>query len=129
MFLGKSNMISCCGRILLPGSQLPLFLIRLRHRIWAVKQEHSDLLIALLADIHCPVNTGARFFPIDLSGRDLNPQALASVTVFNREEIASQDYSDSMERIAMPRHSFAGSKTQSANHRGSVMKEDFVSHS
>jgi hypothetical protein len=34
-----------------------------------------------------------------------------------------------MERIAMPRHSFAGSKAQAAHHRGSMVKENFVSHS
>jgi hypothetical protein len=35
----------------------------------------------------------------------------------------------SMERIAMPRHSFAGNKAQAAHHRGSVAKENFVSRS
>jgi len=87
-----------------------LFLGRLRHCVRAVEQEDCNLLVGLLTDIHRPMNTGARLFPLDLSRRDLNALALAAVTVLNGEEIASQDHCHSMKWIAMPRHSLAGSK-------------------
>ena len=87
-----------------------LFLGRLRHCVWAVEPEDCNLLVGLLTDIHRPMNTGARLFPLDLSRRDLNALALAAVTVLNGEEIASQDQRHSMKWIAMPRHSLAGSK-------------------
>ena len=48
-----------------------LFLGRLWHRVWAVGQEGSYLLIGLLADIHGSVNAHARLLPIDLSRRCL----------------------------------------------------------
>ena len=47
-----------------------LFLGRLRHCVWAVEQEDCNLLVGLPADIHRPMNTGARFFPLNLSRRD-----------------------------------------------------------
>src|SRR5215469_18732109 len=34
-----------------------------------------------------------------------------------------------MEWVTMPRHRLAGSETQTAHHRGSSMKQDFVLHS
>jgi hypothetical protein len=54
------------------------------------------VLVGLRPDIHRPMNTGARFFPIDLSGCDLNAVALAAVTVLNGEGIASQDHCHSL---------------------------------
>ena len=36
-----------------------LFLGRLRHRLGAVEQEDSDLLVGLLAVIHRPMNAGS----------------------------------------------------------------------
>ena len=35
---------------------------------------------------------------------------------------------DSMEVIAMPRHSLARCKAQTAHHRGSVVEHDFINH-
>lgn len=67
------------------------------------------MLVGLRADVHCSMNTGAWLFRIDLSGRDLNALAPASVAVLNGEEIASQNHCHSLEWIAMPRHGFAGS--------------------
>jgi hypothetical protein len=87
-----------------------LLLGRLRYCVWAVEQEDCNLLVGLLTDIHRPMNTGARLFPLDLSRRDLNALALAAVTVLNGEEIASQDHCHSLKWIAMPRHSLAGSE-------------------
>ena len=105
-----------------------LFLGRLRHRVWMVEEEDRDLLVGLRPDIHRPMNTGARFFPIDLSGCDLNAVALAAVTVLNGEGIASQDHCHSLKWIAMPRQSLAQCETKTTHHRGSVMKHDFVCH-
>lgn len=84
-----------------------LFLGRLRHCVWAVEQEDCNLLVGQLTDIHRPMNTGARFFPLDLSRRDLNALPLAAVTVLNGEEITSQDHCNAVKRIAMPRHGLA----------------------
>ena len=72
-----------------------------------VEQENRDLLIRLLAHIHRPMNTGARFLPLDLPRRDLNVVALASVTILNGEEIASQDHCHSLKWIAVPRHTLS----------------------
>jgi hypothetical protein len=110
------------------AAYLALFLGWLRHRVWAIEEKDSDLLIKLLADIHRPVNTGTRFFPLDLTRRDLRGNRITTVAVLNREEIASQNYCHSSKWIAMSRHSLAGGKTQTAHHRGSVMKDDFVRH-
>jgi len=103
-----------------------LFLGRLRHRVRAVEQEDRDLLVGLLADIHGAMNALGRFFPVHLSRRDLD--ALAAVAIFNREEIATQNHSDPVKRIAMPRHCLAGSKAQAAHHSCSVVYDDFVRH-
>lgn len=105
-----------------------LFLGRLRHCVWAVEEENRDLLVRLLANIHCPTNAGTRLFPLDLSGRNLNSQALTALAVFNRQQITSQYYGDTVKRIAMPRHGFAGCKAQPTHHLGSVLKEEFVGH-
>ena len=106
-----------------------LFLSRLRLGIWTVEKENRNLLIRTLSDIHRSMNAGARLLPLDLSRSDLNALAVASITVLNREGIASQDHRHSLKRIAMPRHSLAGSKAQTPHHRGSVVEEDFVNHS
>jgi hypothetical protein len=44
-----------------------LFLNGLRHCVWAVEEEDIDLLEGLLPDIHRPMNTCTRFFPLDLT--------------------------------------------------------------
>jgi len=59
------------------------------------------------------VNAGTGFLPIDLSRRDLDLQAVTAIAVFDREGITTQDYCSTMKRIAVPRHSLAGSKAQS----------------
>ena len=87
-----------------------LLLSRLRHRVRAVEQEDSDLLVGLLPDIHRPMNTRTRLFPINLSRCDLDAVVLASIAVLNREEIASQDHCYPLKWVAMPRHSLAGSE-------------------
>jgi hypothetical protein len=110
------------------AAYLALFLGWLRHRVWAIDEKDSDLLIKVLADIHRPVNTGTRFFPLDLTRRDLHGNRITTVAVLNREVIASQNHCHSSKWIAMPRHGLAGGKTQTAHHRGSVMKDDFVRH-
>jgi len=56
---------------------------RLRHRVRSVEQEDRNLLVGLLADIQRPMNTGTRLVPLNLTGRDLNALALASVAVFD----------------------------------------------
>lgn len=65
------------------GSQ-SLLLSRLCNCVRMVEQENRDLLVRLLADIHCPMNADTRFFPIDLSGRDFNALALTSVVSTGR---------------------------------------------
>ena len=65
------------------------FLAGLRHCVRTVEQKDRDLLVGLLSDIHSAVNTGARFFPIDLSRRDLDSQALTTIAVLNRQEITA----------------------------------------
>ena len=93
-----------------------------------IEKENRDLLLRLFPDIHRPKDAGTWLLPFNLTRRDLNALALASVTVLNREKIASQNHCYSLKRIAIPRHSLAGGKTQATNHRGSVLKEDFVCH-
>jgi hypothetical protein len=44
----------------------------------------------------------------------MNAQALTAVAVLNREEIAAQDYGDTLAGITMPRHCLARSKAQAA---------------
>jgi hypothetical protein len=105
-----------------------LFLGRLHHCVWAVEQENRDLFVGLRADIYSPMNTVGWLLPLDLSRRDLNALALAAVTVLNGEEIAFQDHCHSLKRIAMPRHSLAGSKAQTTHHLGSMVEENFISH-
>lgn len=53
--------------------------------------------------------------------------ALSSIPVHNAKQIASQDHGDALKWIAVPRHGFAGSKTQT-HHRGFIVEENFVSH-
>jgi len=60
-----------------------LSLSRLRLGIWTVEKENRDLLIRTLPDIHRSMNTGARLLPLDLTRRDLDALALASVAVFD----------------------------------------------
>jgi len=66
-----------------------LLLGRLRHCIRTVEQENCHLLVGLLADIHRPMNAGAGLLPVNLSGRDLNPQALTAISVLDQEEITT----------------------------------------
>ena len=54
-------------------------ILRLRHRVRAVEQEDRDLLVGLLADVHRAMNALGWLFPLDLSRRDLNALALASI--------------------------------------------------
>lgn len=77
---------------------------RLRHRVWAVEQEYGDLLVGLLADIHRPMNAGARLFPIDLPGPDLNALAVAAIAILNREDVTAQQRPllDGTDRDATP---------------------------
>ena len=60
-----------------------LSLSRLRLGIWTVEKENRDLLIRTLPDIHRSMNAGARLLPLDLTRRDLDALALASVAVFD----------------------------------------------
>jgi len=61
-----------------------LFLGRLRHCVWAVEQEHRNLLVGLLADIYSPMNTVAWLLPVNLSPRNLDAMALFSIPVPGR---------------------------------------------
>jgi hypothetical protein len=70
------------------GSNSQSILRWLSHRIWMIQQKNCDLLIRLLPDIHRPMDTGTRIFPLDLSRRYLDALTLASVAVLNREEFA-----------------------------------------
>jgi hypothetical protein len=67
------------------------------------------------------MDTQDGFFPLDLSWRDLNALALASVPVLNAEEIACQNDCHSLKWIVMPSHGFAGSKTETAHHCRSIV--------
>ena len=67
-----------------------LILSGLCHRVRAVEQENRDLLVGLLADIHGVVNALTRLLPLNLTGRDLNALALSSITVLNREQVATR---------------------------------------
>jgi hypothetical protein len=60
-----------------------LSLSRLRPGIWTVEKENRDLLIRTLPDIHRSMNAGAPLLPLDLTRRDLDALALASVAVFD----------------------------------------------
>jgi hypothetical protein len=55
--------------------------------------------------------------------------ALSPTPVFDQEHIPAQHDCYPMKWIAMPRHSLAGSKTQTTHHGVPVLKEDFVNHS
>lgn len=69
-----------------------------------VEQENRDLLVRLLADIHCPMNADTRFFPIDLSGRDFNALALTSVVSTGRFDASLRRGTQSRgDRLATPR--------------------------
>jgi hypothetical protein len=105
---------------------LNLFIGRLWDRVRAVEQEDRDLLVGLLADIHRPMNAGPRLLPLDLT-RVTSTRWLSSPSRYSDRK-SPLSHCDSMEGIAMPPQSLAGSKAQTANHRGSVMKHDFVCH-
>ena len=60
-----------------------LLLCWLRHSVWATEEEDRDLLVGLLADIHRSVNTGTRFLPVNLTGRDLHGNRITTVAVFD----------------------------------------------
>jgi hypothetical protein len=55
-------------------------------------------------------------------------QALASIAVFDCQDITAQNHRHSVKWITMPRHSFAGSETQTAHHSRSVVKDNFICH-
>jgi hypothetical protein len=101
---------------------------RLWNRVRAVEQEDCDLFVSLLADIRGAVNALGWLLPLDLSRRNLDAMALSSIAVLDQKHIPAQHDRYPMKRIAMPRHGFAGCETETTNHGGSMMKEDFVRH-
>src|SRR5271155_1035324 len=106
-----------------------LSLSRLRLGIWTVEKENRDLLIRTLPDIHRSMNAGARLLPLDLTRRDLDALALASVAVFDDRTSPLSTTATGWNGSRCHGISFAGSKAQMPPRRGSVVEEDFVNHS
>jgi hypothetical protein len=69
-----------------------LLFTRLRNRVWAVKQEGGHLLVWVLPSVDSAVDALGWLLPFDLSRRDLNALALASVTILNGEHITTQHH-------------------------------------
>jgi hypothetical protein len=91
-------------------------------RIW------WDLLVSLLTHIHRPMNTLSRLFPFDLSGRDLDAQALASVTVLNRGTSPRSTTAISRKESRCHGMTSPGASRSLRTMVVFVMKEDFVGH-
>ena len=93
-----------------------------------VEKEDGDLVIGLLADVDTSVNSIRRLVPTRLPRTDLEPIALAAITVFDRKSVTPQDHGYPMKRVAVPVHGLAGGETQATNKGRSALKEPFLGH-
>ena len=101
---------------------------RLRHAIRSIDKEYCDLLVDLPPDIDGAVDAVAWFFPLDLPRDNVNALRVAPITKFDREFVTRNDDRHSVERVAMPRHRFAGGEPQPAHLRCIPLEEHLVGH-
>jgi hypothetical protein len=101
---------------------------RLRLCARVIEEEDGDLLVRLLTHIDTAVNPIRRLVPVRLPSGDIKVIALATISVFDGECIASEDHRHPMKWITVPRHRLAGREAQPTDERCSTLEESFLCH-
>ena len=93
-----------------PHRLLRLFYLRLRGRIWTLKEKGCDLLIRPRSHIDRAVNTIARFQPVRFANSNCEALGFGPIPELNLEDVAAEDYRYAMAAVAMPRSCVSGRK-------------------
>jgi hypothetical protein len=93
-----------------------------------VEKEDGDLFVRLVAHIDASVETVRRLVPTRLPRTDLEPIALAAITVFDGESVAPQDHGYPMKWVTVPVHGLPGREAQPTDEGCSALKEPFLRH-
>jgi hypothetical protein len=101
---------------------------RLRMSLRVVEEEHGNLFVWNLTDVHASVNFVERLIPTNLTRVDREPRALGSVGVLDRETLPTEHDCHSVVWIPMPRRALSGLQALTTDKSAPSLLEDFLMH-